>query len=432
MEKLNVFEGYQHCEPGSENRLTWSLMNLIRMSPLVRSAFLDLVRDKQGRTIPALTTLKERDCVVETQVGTLVANEGRLVAIGITAEGGEINAEIQTMNRGAVYDGVVTFMAPEGRQHQHESLTLTVESKLGPSVGSWQLMPSESSLGRREEERRIEVDPQAVILAWRDIVSTLSDLDPRGLLSPAERVLIRDFIDYVAANHEKLNPFDHFAVCRDNLYLLRRRCEAILRTIDPSEASHRSKPIIAVEFPAFKQIWIEANKGEGPWEITLNFAPGDTMAQAREFWRKVDVKMLSELKDKGWLLKANLHFSFMATHLHGAYTELAVNEYIALWKSGKMEISTLYPDDSGDYRHNWDNLLARKLISSNDVKRLQEVSTETNRQRIFMSPGLLVSFRWSAEQAVQLDRDATFVREVKERIYEATETWGEIPEFCKG
>ena len=33
--------------------LTWSLMNLIRMSPLVRAAFLDLVREQQKRPIHA-------------------------------------------------------------------------------------------------------------------------------------------------------------------------------------------------------------------------------------------------------------------------------------------------------------------------------------------------------------------------------------------
>ena len=208
-------------------------------------------------------------------------------------------------------------------------------------------MPGESSLGLGEEERK--VDRQAVILAWRDIVGTLSDLDLRGLLSPAERVLIRDFVDYVAANHEKLNPFDHFAACRNNLYLLNRRCEAILRVIDPEAAWLRSTPIIAVDFPAFKRIWIQANKGEGPWEIKLNFAPGDTMAQAREFWPKVDAKRLLELKDKGWLLEPNLHFSFIQTHLHWASTKLAVNEYIELWKLGRMGIRSLYPDDSGDY-----------------------------------------------------------------------------------
>ena len=152
MDKHNLFDGYLHCQPGTENRLTWALMNLIRVSPMVREAFLDLIRERQIRErqeqpVPALATLRERECVVRSQIGSLVATEGRLVAIGITAEGGEVEAEIQAKDREAIYDGVETFIAPESRQHQQDSLTITVESKLGPAVGSWQLMPSESSLG---------------------------------------------------------------------------------------------------------------------------------------------------------------------------------------------------------------------------------------------------------------------------------------------
>ena len=428
MDKLNVFDGYLHCQSGTENRLTWALMNLIRMSPIIRAAFLDLVRERQKQPIPALTTMREHKCVVQTQTGTLEAKEGHLVAIGITAEGGDVDAEIQPKDRNAIYDGVVTFIAPESRQHQQGSLTLTVESKLGSEVGSWQLMPSEASLG---EERQIEVDPQAVILAWRDIVSTLTDLELRGLVSPAEEVLIRDFIDYVAAKHPKLNPFDQFAVCRDELGLLNRRCEAIMRKIDRTKAWHRSSPIIAVDFSAFKQIWLWAERGEGSWKIKLDFAPGDTMAQAREFWRKVDAKRLLALQAKDWLLAPNLHFSYIRGHMYWAKTPLAVNEYIELWKSGRMEIASLYRDDSGDYRHNWESLVAKRLISPEDVTPLQEVTTETKRDRIFMSPGLSISYTWLAKQAAQFDRDGTFVCEAKERIREATETWGEVPEFCR-
>ena len=153
MDKLNVFGDYLGSQPSTENRLTWALMNLIRISPIIRAAFIDLVRERQKQPIPALTTLRERECVVQTQVGTLVAKEGRLVAIGITAEGEDVDTEIQSEDRNAIYDGVVTFIAPESRQHQQESLTLTVESKLGSEVGSWQLMPSEASLG---EEQQIE------------------------------------------------------------------------------------------------------------------------------------------------------------------------------------------------------------------------------------------------------------------------------------
>ena len=431
MDKLNVFEGYLHCQPGTENRLTWALMNLIRMSPIIRAAFIDLVRERQKQPIPALTTLRERECVVQTQVGTLVAKEGRLVAIGVTAEGGDVEAEIQPKDKDMIYDGVVTFIAPEGRQHQQESLTLTVESKLGPVVESWQLMPSEESLG---EEGQIKVNPQAVILAWRGIVGTLTDLELRGLVSPTEREFIRDFVDYVAANHPKLNPFDHFAVCRDDCDLLNRRCEVILREIDPTEAWHRSSPIIAVDSFSCKQIHLYADAEQEDarsWWITLGLWPGDTMRQAREFWLRVDAKRLLKLQDKGWVLWPNLHFSFAQTGLYGANTPLAVNEYIELWKSGEMGIESLYRDDTGSYRHNWDCLVAISLISPDDVEPLEEKTTKKNYPQIFMSPGLSISYTWLAKEAAQLDRDGTFVHEVKERIREVTETWGEVPEFCQ-
>ena len=426
MDKLNVFGGGLSYRLGEENRLTYALMNLIRISPIIRAAFLDLVRDKQEQPIPALTALRERECVVLTQTEKLGAQEGRLVAIGITAEGNDVDADIQRKDRRAIYDGVVTFIAPENRQHQQESLILTVESKLGSEVGAWQLMPSTASLGEIEE------DSQAVILAWRDIISTLTDLELRGLVSPAERVLIRDFIDYVAANHSVLNPFEHFAVCRDDLHLLNRRCEAILREICPTVVRHGSSPIIAVEFPSFKQIWLWAEQNHaGSWQIKLGLYPGDTMTQAKKFWPEVNTEQLLALQQNtGWRLKPKLNFSYMATHLHRATTSLAVAQYIELWQFGEMEIVSLYRDDADSYSHNWDGLVAGDLISPNDVEPLEEKTTRTQRKRISMSPALDISYTWSAVRASQLDRDGAFVCEVKERIREATETWGEVPNFC--
>ncbi len=156
------------------------------------------------------------------------------------------------------------------------------------------------------------------------------------------------------------------------------------------------------------------------------------MAQAREFWRKVDAKRLRTLKvDKDWVLHANMHFSFMASHLYWAKTPLGVDDYIDLWKSGKVGIASLHRDDSGDYQHNWDRLVSMSLISPEDVSPLQEVTTKTKRDRISMSPGLSLSYRWPAERARQLDRDGAFTQEVKEQIREATETWGEVPHFCR-
>ena len=427
MDKLNVFGGGLSYPLGEENRLTWALMNLIRISPIIRAAFLDLIRDKQQRPIPALTALRERECVVQTQTGNMVAQEGRLVAIGITAEGMDVDVGVRPDDREARYDGVVTFVAPEGRRHQQESLTLTVECKLGAEVEAWQLMPSAASLGGQ-----ITVDRQAVILAWRDIVSTLTDIELRGLVSPAEGMLIRDFIDYVAANHLKqLNPFDHFAVCRDDLGLLNRRCEVIRREIYPTEAEQRSK-FIPVEFPSYKKIFLNANAEQddaGSWRITLDLWPGDIMAQAREFWRKVDEERLLALRNTGWCLKPNLHF-WHYPNRQDATTSLAVAEYIELWKSDEMQIDSIWPDGAGSYCHHWDCLNDRGLISSDDREPIEALSTE-NKPSISIAPGLGISYTWSAARASQRDRDGDFVREVKEKIREATETWGEVPDFCR-
>ncbi|MYC14599.1 MAG: hypothetical protein F4Y39_12795 [Gemmatimonadetes bacterium] len=428
MDKLNIFEGYLSKQPGTEDRLTWALMNLIRISPIIRAAFLDLVRDEQKQPIPALTALRERECVVQTQTENLFAQEGRLVAIGITAEGEDVYDDVQLEDRGARYDGVVTFIAPENRRHQQESLTLTVESKRDSEVEAWQLMPSEASLG---EEGQIKVDSQAVILAWRDIVSTLTDIELRGLVSPAERVFIRDFIDYVAANHSVLNPFEHFAVCRNDLDLLNRRCEMILREIDPTEAEQGPLPFIPVEFPSYKRIYLKAKDDARSWRITLEFWPGDTVAQAQEFWSKVDAKKLLALQNQNedWRLVSNLHFMHWSNRC-SATTSLAVNEYIEFWQSGEMKIDSIWPDDAGSYRYHWDCLVAKSLISPDDMEPIEAVRTEKNRPWISMSPGLGISYTWSAARASQLDRDGAFVFEVKEKIREATETWGEVPDFC--
>lgn len=428
MDKLNVFEGKPGYHPGTENRLTWAFLNLIRLSPFVCAAFLDIVREQQKRPIPGFTTLRERECIVHTQVGTLWANEGRLVAIGITEKGKEVDIEIHPEEREAIYDGVVTIIAPEHRRHEQESLTLIIESKLGTVIDGWQLKPSKGSLG--EEQK---VDRQAVILAWRDILSTLTDLELRELLSPTEKILIRDFIDYVDKHHPQLNPFDHFGVCRGDLNLLNRRCKAILRKIDPNEAWHRSSPIIKVEKDAFKQIWLKAEErtARDSWQITLELWPGVTMEQARPFWEKVDTGRLLTLQEKGWRLHPNLLFAYAGTHLVGSSTQLSVEEYIKYWKSHhENEIDSLYPDVAGSFLHNWKQLVKNGLISDDDVKPLEEESTQTKRPYLSMSPGLGVCYTWPAKKAVELDRSGMFTDEVKKKIREATETWGEVPGFC--
>ena len=271
-----------------------------------------------------------------------------------------------------------------------------------------------------------------MILAWRDILSTLTDLELRELLSPTEKILIRDFIDYVDKHHPQLNPFDHFGVCRGDLKLLKRRCEAILRKIDPNVVRHSSLLVIKVEEDSFKQIQLVAKErnGRDSWQITLQLWPGVTMEQARPFWEKVDTDRLLTLQEKGWRLHPNLLFAYAGTHLVGSNTQLSVEEYIKYWKSHHETKIVSFDRVEGSFLHHWEQLVENGWISDDDVEPLERKSTQTKRDRISMSPGLGVCYTWPAKKAVELDRSGMFTDEAKKKIREATETWGEVPDFC--
>ena len=442
MNKLNVFAGPRYPE-GSENRITWALMTLLRLVPMACVAFVDLVRachERQGGVpIRALTAMSGCRTHIGTQVSHLQARAGWLVAVGITREGGDVNVEIEAKPRKAIYDGVVTFEPPDrgrGAIDSSEPVTLTVESKLDPSVGAWQLMPSESHLPPLEEKGSkspLQVDPKAVVLTWRDIFRTLTDLDSRTLLHPAETALVNDFLQHVRDRHPKLNPFDRFALCREDVGLLNRRCEEIMREVEPNEAWAGSSPIIKVESPAFRRIYLWA-ESERNGAIRLGLWPGDTMAQAREFWPRVNAPLLKALgRSKSWAVKPNLHFSRIQRHFHWAEPQLKVDEYIDYWKDGhEQDIRSCYRDASSKgFRHEWEALFRRRLISLDDVEQLDRQTTPTNHDRISMSPGLSVQYMWSRPEAERLDACGTFAEDVRLRIRDATETWGEILPFCK-
>ncbi|MXW37668.1 MAG: hypothetical protein F4Z65_05315 [Acidobacteria bacterium] len=441
MATLNAFVA--RYPEGTENRITWALMTLLRLVPMACVAFVDLVRacqERQGGVpIPALTAMTGCRTHIETQVSHLQARAGLLVAVGITREGGDVREKIEAEPRKAIYDGLITFEPADwghGAIDSHEPVTLTVESKLDASVGPWQLMPSERHLpppDERDGESPLRVDPKAVVLMWRDLFRAFTDLESRNLLHPSEAALVNDFLQYVRYRHPELNPFDRFALCRGDIGLLNRRCEEIMREVEPKEAWAGSSPIIKVESPAFQRIYLWA-ESEGNGDIRLGLWPGDTMTQARNLWPKVNAAKLKALeRSEQWEVKPNLHFSKIQRHFHWAVSQLTVAEYAAYWKENhEQKIRSCYRDpSSGSFRHEWEGLFRRRLISADDVEELDQQTAPTNHDRISMSPGLSVLYTWSRSEAEKLDARGDFADEVRQRIREATETWGEVLPFCE-
>lgn len=439
MNKLNVFAGPRYRE-GDENRLTWALMTLLRLVPLACAAFVDLVRARQENPIPAFTAMSGCRTHIETQIGHLQARAGRLVAVGITREGGDVPVAIEAKPRKAIYDGLITF-APPDRDHSaintREPVTLTVESKLDSLGGSWQLMPSEGHLASPEEktgEPPLRVDPEAVVLAWRDVFRSLTDLEARNLLNSSERVLVRDFLEYVRSRHPSLNPFDRFAFCGGDIGLLNRRCEEVLRELEPRVAWTRtrpSRPFIGIESAAFQRIILYAEvEKNGQLMIRMGIWPGDTMNQARAFWPKVDSARLKELANSGgWKVRPNLHVSdSWGKHLHWARSGLKTHAYIDYWKNPNTKLRRLDRDSAG-FRGQWERLHKERLVSANDVEELDRKTT--SRSRISMAPGIAIQYTWPLPKVEELEARDMFAADLKERIRSATSVWDDVPAFCR-
>lgn len=441
MNHLNIFKG-RNENIGHENRLTWALMNLFRVSPIALMTFIDLVRNELSHAPGgiALSQFHEHDWFFQTQAQKILAEEGRLVSVGITAEGAGregnvIGMAVKPANRVAIYDGVVSFIAPDLIRHERESLTLIIECKLGPEVDGRQLMPSKSSINED-----IEVDETPVIIKWRDVLSALIGFEKREVYGKSERVILQDFIGYICHNHPHLNPFDRLDKCRGNEILLQRRCNMIMDELTKvpglEKSFHGSNQIIRVNCDTFKQIWIypEKEKTTKEWKIVLEIYPGDTMNQAREFWKKLDACEFLHLRETAnCILEPNLHISFISTNVEWAKTKFSIQEYVEYWKDQdkQYEITQLRREHADSFRSHWECYYKKGMISKEDIEKFEEVTTKTKRETINFIPGVRIYCSWSAKESVELDNiEGKLASTFKDCVRKLTSTWNDVPDFA--
>ena len=173
MERLNFFKPYQSLKPWHEDQLTRAFLVVLRYVPLAHAAFLDLVREQQADTpnsavLPSFSALAESEISIETQVTKINEIEARLFSILLTDEHWNPETIIESSDRGARYDGVLTYKT---------GWILVIENKPKHSMtGMWkeQLRPNVP------EDSEIEIEPEPVVLPWRGLVSRLSSLANNG------------------------------------------------------------------------------------------------------------------------------------------------------------------------------------------------------------------------------------------------------------
>ena len=197
----------------------------------------------------------------------------------------------------------------------------------------------------------------------------------------------------------------------------------ILRKVEKMHLNcHRGwNDSIRLEEHSIKEIALSPSvNGDSDWKIHLEMHPGDTMNQAREFHRNVNIRRLLMLKENGWEIAPNMHFSFGATNLVWSSVGMSLEEYLAYWKK---ENAALNQVKRAGFSELFAQLEKLKLISNEGKEKLKTEFLDTKRQTMNICPGVTIKYKWSRLKATEFDNRKVFVKEVENHIDSALSTW---------
>lgn len=324
--------------------------------------------------------------------------EGRtLVSIIISDDKLKSEVKVQNDNRKARYDGVVLC---------NPSWIFIIENK--PSrdhIWLGQLNPNIS------EDTDITIIEKPCCLSWRSMITGLNSLIQNNMVSGLEKVLIENFIEYVDNEFSWINPYTTFGVCKDNPYLLIKRCVTAMANYKiqgthPEVKYHRGwKYYIESGKRTVKQIALDAHKSSSDWTINLWMYAGDTMHSARETFEKLDIEKLHKLMSQGFEVSKNFHISYRSSNLLWFDGRLSIDEYLDYWKKEYINLKQV---KRPDFNKLFDTLEKDKIIAPEDWDVIQEKVLDKNYDKLNVCPGILIKFSWNSQTAINLDINNKF------------------------
>lgn len=419
MDHLNIFNPYENKPLNHEDQLTRALLILVKNSKPVELTFTDMIIEqmvKAGcKSIPKRLTEGTAGLdVVKTQIWSSTKNEltavsGRLVSVLITDKKLEANHRVERTERVAVYDAII---------HYKPDWIFVVENK--PDHRN--VWVDQMSAAFNES---FEVEPQPIILSWQDIITRISTIKENALLQGAEASLADDFLDFVADQFPELNPYDRLGLCKDNPYLLDRRCQSLMEDskLGPVDYHRGWHYYIELTDGAAKEIALYPHTlSDGKWEIRLALYPGDTINQARHFYSHLKLDKVLLLPDVGWQPRPNFHFAFRSSNLVWTAVTCPFKAYLEFW------IKQVKANALGQVqRKDWDQLFRTLgeagMLSDQDDVQVREKIVDTRMDRINVCPGVEFLFRWSQVDAIDLDSKGAFLPSFVRRVKECLGTW---------
>ena len=417
MNRLNYFNSYSSKDDNHEDQLTRAYLVLLKHSSHTFFSFLEYCRCKQiisdsEKPISFLEILED-SWEIETQKGNPEIKTNYLLSILITDSNPENKISVQSSDRNARYDGVLTF---------GDKITMIIENK--PRSGNvWfeQLNPSRQNLA---DGTMIYSNP--IILEWKEIIKHLNQLLNLQTISGGEKLLIEEFLYFIDDNFAYLNPFDSFHQCKGNKELLNRRISNILKSISIDETTIKYHKgwgyYIDTTYQQIQQIGLILEQEENEWWLELSLYFGDTQTQAKSFYKSNPD--ISILKNTDWHLNPNFHVSFRNSNLVWFQTNKEnIDLYLEFWVRNIERIHQHKKEDIPNYLK-W--LVDEKVINSTTEKeeQMDEKFYNTAMQTLNICPGFGFKYIISSSEAERLDKEKKFGLMITNKIKEVLDVVG--------
>lgn len=433
-EHLNFFYPYDRKKSHHEDQLTRAFLVLVRLVPLVRAAFIDMVREYQ-RSVHAENVLPaffDSDMTsIQTQKQELPAagDWTTLIAVLITTEPLDMTRAVTRREGKATYDGILHL----------GDFVLTIENKPWRPEGQDQLDPHVP-----EDLEDIVIEKQGVLILWNQLLERLLRLVEGTILDETHRGLLEDFFSLVQQNFPKLSPYSRLSVCRRRPVPVHQRLRTILERLPENgypdiQASGRDSRSSNLPYQYIRLLnWgidraylVHREKAGSVSEVRLDLHPGDTMNQARHLYRNLKPEALLALHhEEGWQVDYNIHFAYQSKNLLWVNPDpgkMPIESYIQVWQQHVDQIKQVHRGDDDGLAY-FSSLVDQGFAREEELEPMHQLFTKTKREKLNFCPGLSIYRTWSIEEAEGLDeqqdkKGGRFVKTIRREIDRALKTW---------
>jgi hypothetical protein len=410
---LSVFLPYDR-PPHHEDHLTRAAMIVMRATPLARDGLLARVGAPVSARLPeAELDIQARDVLkVPGSGGADGLTLRRLISVFLSPDVGRdlSGTVIAERIREQRLDGVLRF---------GDELVVVIESKIRGDE------PSDQSEQLRR--RGIGIEQQEVkSLGWHELIEDWWALLERGLLAPAEKVLMDDLIAFTEEHFAHMLPFTTLGRAGESDQRRQRRLVALIREVVPGA---HVEPLRRPDLGAVVMLE-EANRTTQ--RIAL-MQDGDSLAlctwlaelkpQAHALYRSGRAQRLAELlaRQTGtWQACPNVHLAFrnapVAQRLYLTCT-LETGEYIRNWAGSDFaKVGACRYDAIRESLRPW--LRERHYAALEDGQRLETFLKRLGHRDAHLRPSIRVCRTWPWPHAAELDEHGTLVTDIRAAVRE--------------